>query len=332
MPFRIGTDLWANLITQVVCQHSDVHALATNTGPPRFARIFTFEPHDTYYSLAISHKMAEPMTELSPEKLNAPSSTYPEDDIDMTSWHDPPSSPFISNIDNENQENVAPDASATPNKLLPSFDDDMPQSAFKVSPEKKFGLKDRTSPLKMSPKKQSLGEYEEDFLGSPASHAASRNTSPTKHMERSGSAMSSRSHKNSPIKTSRNASTDSVHQTPSMHPEDDLHAAAPTPAKRHQESDLRDNEGLTVAMRNMEQATFHKSHDDIVGDATFDDTEFNPDGPELTSVDADDTNFSMFSEMPGIDMTKFAALRQSPTRSGLVDPVSIPQSSYEERP
>ena len=279
------------------------------------------------------------MAELSPEKLNAPTSTYPEDDMDMTSWHDPPSSPFISHIDNENQENVAPNAPATPIKLLPSFEDDIVQSAFKVSPEKKFGLKERTSPVKMSPKKQSLGEYDEDFLGSPTSRASPTKTSPVKQMamERPESDSSTRSRRSSPSKASRNPSSDSIHRAPIVHPEDEFDVA-PTPAKQpsssHKESALRDNEGLTVAMRNMEQAhsagyeptATHRSHDDIVGDATFDDTEFSPDGPELTSVDMDDTNFSMFSEMPGIDMTKFAALRQSPTRNGLVDPVSAIQS------
>jgi hypothetical protein len=96
------------------------------------------------------------------------------------------------------------------------------------------------------------------------------------------------------------------------------------------ENTLRENEGLTVAMRLMDQtqgdnvnrASTHQTHsvEINIGDATFDDTEFNPDGPEFTAID--DTSFSMFSEMPGIDMTKFAALRQSPTKNGLVDPVS----------
>lgn len=273
------------------------------------------------------------MAEMSPEKLNAPipTSTYPEDDIDVTTWHEPPSSPFISNIDNENQENVAPNAPATPIKLLPSFIDDVPQSAFKVSPEKKFGLKERTSPLKASSRKQSLGDHEEDFLGSPAGRTSPKKASPVKQIptEHPESTMSSQAHRSSPTKASRNPSTDSTHRASIPHPDDEIDVA-PTPIKgpasSHKESDLRDNEGLTVAMRNMEQA-HGGSYDDIVGDATFDDTEFYADGPELTSADMDDTNFSMFSEMPGIDMTKFAALRQSPTRNGLTDPVSLNQLS-----
>lgn len=274
--------------------------------------------------------MAEPMTEVSPEKLNAPNPTYAEDDInDTTSWqHDPPSSPFIAHFDNENQENVAPNAPTTPKKLLPSFEDDFTRSAFKVSPEKKFGLQERPSPVKMSPKKHSLDAFEEDSLDSPVARASLKKTSPVKQMamERPESAMSTQSHRSSPTKASRNPSIDSIHRAPAVYPEDVIEDA---PTLSIKDSELRDNEGLTVAMRNIDQTpasyertSTHRSHDDIVGDATFDDTEFNPDGPDLTSVDMDDTGFSMFSEMPGIDMTKFAALRQSPTRNGLFDPVN----------
>jgi hypothetical protein len=51
----------------------------------------------------------------------------------------------------------------------------------------------------------------------------------------------------------------------------------------------------------------------------MDNTDFNPDGPEATSLDIDDTCFSTFSEMPGLDMTKFALLKQSPTKGTLPD-------------
>jgi hypothetical protein len=276
--------------------------------------------------------MAEPMAEVSPEKLNAPTSTYAEDDMDTTNWHDPPSSPFIAHFDSEDQENVAPHAPATPQKLLPSFEDDFARSAFKVSPEKKFGLQERPSPVKMPPKKHALGEFEEDLLDSP--RASPKKASPTKQlaMERPESAMSSRSRRSSPTKATRNPSVESTHRAPAVHPGDEIRDASapsnPSPSS-HTDTEMRDNEGLTVAMRNMDQshtnyepASTHRSHDEIVGDATFDDTDFNPDGPEFTSVDMDDTGFSMFSEMPGIDLTKFAALRQSPTKDGLIDPVS----------
>ncbi|KAL1610283.1 hypothetical protein SLS60_001949 [Paraconiothyrium brasiliense] len=277
--------------------------------------------------------MAEPMAETSIEKLNALSATYTEDDIDVTTWHEPPSSPFVSNIDSENQENVAPNVPAAPSKLLPNFEDDVPQPAFKASPEKKFGFKERASPVKMSPKKQALGDCEEDFLGSPTNRVSPNKASPVKQMamERPESSMSGRSRRSSPTKTSRNPSAESTHRAPASHPEDEIDLE-PTPsqplASPYKESELRVKESLAGAMRNMEEVqsasyertTTHQSSDDIVGDATFDDTEWNPDGPEVTSLDMDDTNFSMFSEMPGIDLTKFAALRQSPTRNGLNDP------------
>jgi hypothetical protein len=54
-------------------------------------------------------------------------------------------------------------------------------------------------------------------------------------------------------------------------------------------------------------------------DLSMDNTDFNPDGPEVTSLDVDDTCFSNFSEMPGIDMTKFAGLKQSPAKTQMPD-------------
>lgn len=265
-------------------------------------------------------EMAEPMAEISPEKLNSSTPVYAEPDMDTTSWHDPPSSPFIAHVDDENQENVAPIDFETPKKLLPSFQDDFSQSAFRVSPEKKVGLQERTSPVKMSSRKQSLVEFEEDSMDSPAPRVNSKKASPVKQVgsERPGSAASNRSRRSSPTKASRNRSVDSVRRAPVEFPEDIIDDA-PTVTLR--DCELRENEGLTVAMRNMETPS-HRSHDEIVGDATFDDTESHPDGPDLTSLDMDDTGFSMFSEMPGIDMTKFAALRQSPTKKDLFDPVS----------
>lgn len=257
------------------------------------------------------------MGEISPEKLNAATnSNYLEDDVDMTSWHDPPSSPFEPHV--HDQENVAPNAAMTPSKPIAGFEDE-PQSAIRIAPEKKVGLQDRTSPLKMSPKKQLLSAFDEDSFGSSTSRTSPKKASPMKQ---------------TPTKTSRNVSPDSFRQTSALHPEDEFDTE-PTPLSKrssspHQENILRENEGLTVAMRLMDQtqadnrerasAQQTRSVEINIGDATFDDTEFNPDGPEFTSMD--DTSFSMFSEMPGIDMTKFAALRQSPTKNGLIDPVS----------
>lgn len=261
--------------------------------------------------------MSEPMAELSPERLNtASSSTHAENDMDTTRWHDPPSSPFISHIESEDRENIAP---TTPSKPIVSLEDDFPQSAFKRSPEKK----------KLSP-----SGLEDEFSGSPANRSSPKKASPLMQMstERPESAMSSRSRRSSPTKAARDASVESMHEAHAVHPEDQFDIA-PTPVKRpsssHKENILRDNEGLTVAMRIMEHNGSESSertstHQPMynIGDATFDDTDLNPDGPELTSIDVDDTSFSMFSEMPGMDMTKFAALRQSPLKNGLVDQVS----------
>jgi len=66
-------------------------------------------------------------------------------------------------------------------------------------------------------------------------------------------------------------------------------------------------------------------------DMVMENTHYNPDGPDFTSLDMgmDDTMFSTFSEMPGIDMTKFAAIgRQSPTRNGLYDQDQVKQSTH----
>jgi hypothetical protein len=60
--------------------------------------------------------------------------------------------------------------------------------------------------------------------------------------------------------------------------------------------------------------TRQRSQDDDELDLGFDNTDYNPDGPEVTSIDFDDTCFSTFSEMPGMDMTKFASLKKSPMK------------------
>lgn len=277
--------------------------------------------------------MADPMATLSPEKLNSGSnSMLIEDDFDMT-FHDPPSSPFVSHLDNNDQENIAPGAAPTPSKPLVDFDD-VPQSAFKVSPEKKVGLKDRASPMKMSPVKNLMDDFEEAARnGGDNVRASPHKISPVKQLpaERPESAMSNLSRKSqSPSKSSRAPSVESAQRIPT-HLEDELDML-PTPAKRPSSSQpepvLRDNEGLTVAMKFMdemrterqEDLTRQRSYDDKYDlDLDIDNTEFNPDGPELTSADMDDTSFSMFSEMPGIDMTKFAFLQKSPMKDGLLD-------------
>ncbi|EAT90287.2 hypothetical protein SNOG_02075 [Parastagonospora nodorum SN15] len=273
------------------------------------------------------------MSMLSPEKLNASSnSIHTDDDFDMT-FHDPPSSPFVSHIEINDQENIAPGEMATPSKSLLDFDD-VPQSAFKVSPEKKSGLKERASPMKTSPVKNLMGDFEDAAREESTSGRSSpRKSSPGKKlsMERSESAMSSRSRKSqSPSKLSRTPSAEPIHRAPTFETDAEV---LPTPSSRasssHREPVLRENEGLTVAMKFMEEMRTERqetlvrqrSYEDKYDiDLDIDNTEFNPDGPSLTSADVDDTSFSMFSEMPGIDMTKFAFLQKSPTKDGFLDP------------
>jgi hypothetical protein len=279
------------------------------------------------------------MSVISPEKLNAHSNPiHTDDDFDMT-FHDPPSSPFVSHLDTEDQENVAPNVARSPSKPLVDFDDDVPQSVFKVSPQKKFGLKDQASPMKMSPVKNLMDDFEE----AARTETASSKKSPIKAssvrlivLDRPESALSNRPRKSrSPSKSSRTSSVESTQRLPS--PDQAVPEALPTPSRHpsssHEQPTLRDNEGLTVAMKFMQEMrterheylTEQRSHDDRYDlDLDGDNTDLNPDGPEFTSADIDDTSFSMFSEMPGMDMTKFAFLRKSPTKDGLLDVSDFP--------
>ncbi|KAH8732197.1 hypothetical protein GQ44DRAFT_766349 [Phaeosphaeriaceae sp. PMI808] len=277
--------------------------------------------------------MNEPMPTFSPEKLNASSdSMLIDDDFDMT-FHDQPSSPFVSHIDLADQENIAPNVASTPSKPLLNFDD-VPQSSFKVSPEKKAGLKERTSPMKMSPVKNLMGDFEEAAGSESIERKASpKKSSPVKQHQQASleSATSDSPRKSqSPSKSSRAPSAEATQRLP-LH-ETGSNSAMPTSANRpsssHREFGLRDNEGLTVAIKSMtethtekhESLTRQKSYEDEYElDLDIDSTDFNPDGPELTSGDIDDTSFSMFSEMPGMDMTKFAFLQKSPTKDGLLE-------------
>lgn len=279
--------------------------------------------------------MADHLISLSPDKpgINAPS-VYTDDDYDI-SFHDVPSSPFVSHLEyDEPKENVAPETAPTPVKPLLEMDDDVPQSAFKVSPEKKFGSKDRASPTKMSPVKNLMEDFEEAALqSSTASRRSPKKTSPVKQpsLDRPGSALSSHSrHSRSPSKTSRAPSAEPPQHSHSRHDEEGS-SSSQTPTRQsfgHDEPALRDNEGLTVAMKNMEDARprsrdhTQKKHlqDDFLDmDTGLENTDFNPDGPELTAGDIDDTCFSTFSEMPGLDMTKFAFLKKSPSKDDAVD-------------
>lgn len=273
--------------------------------------------------------MADLDISLSPDK---PSTAAPpvyadgDDNYDI-SFHDVPSSPFVAHLDyDEPKENIAPNAVSTPVKPLLDFEDDndhVLQSAFKVSPEKKFGSKERVSPTKMSPVKNLMEEFEDAALRtSTASRRSPKKSSPAKPTtwDRSGSAMSNHSRgSRSPCKTPRSPSLESQLRAPA-------HEDVSQSSQTHDEPALRDNEGLTRAMKFMDDSKAHGHYqldmqqvDHVDLDTTLENTDFNPDGPELTSGDMDDTCFSTFSEMPGLDMTKFASLKQSPSKASTVD-------------
>ncbi len=278
--------------------------------------------------------MAEPMSILSPEKLNSASNPVPNDDM---TWHDPPSSPFVSHLEHDDQENIAPTIASTPVKPLLELDNnDVSQSVFKVSPEKRLGLKERVSPVKIA-SRQLYGEFEEgalkDSTGSPAGF---RKSSPVKQpaMDRPELVMNNQPRKSSPMKTSRNSSVETTQRLP-ISPREKTSEIILTPSEPmsspHKVPLLRNDGGLTVAMRFMEEmrgeshetSTMHHARNGIheTDNTGIEDTDFSPDGPELSSLDMDDTCFSAFSEMPGIDMTKFATMGRSPTRNGLLDQV-----------
>ncbi|KAF2190954.1 hypothetical protein K469DRAFT_735875 [Zopfia rhizophila CBS 207.26] len=282
--------------------------------------------------------MADPMSPLPSNQINS----VPLSTDDEITWHDPPSSPFISHVESD-QENVPPVSFDAPMPVKPGFieGENVPQSAFKISsPSKTLGLKDRTtpvknSPVKMSPTKQLLNENEDTALRRSLQERGSpKKASPIKQtmMERPESAMSDRSHKNiSPSKSSHASSVESAHRlSDSIRDIETTPETLPSPAKRlsldQLDPTLKDKEGITVAMKIMEEtrSESHESHNTYHTEnqgTNFDieDTDFNPDGPDLTSLTVDDTCFSAFSEMPNLDMTKFAIMRKSPTKNGLFD-------------
>ncbi|EUC50267.1 hypothetical protein COCMIDRAFT_990 [Bipolaris oryzae ATCC 44560] len=283
--------------------------------------------------------MEEPVPPLSPEKYNTHSdSIVIDDDIDMA-FHDTPSSPFVAHIGIDDRENVAPDAVQTPIKSLVDLDANVPQSAFKVSPDKKSVLKERTSPMKTSPVKNLMDDFEDAGLKSSTA-SPKANVSPVREAatEWSGSPLSSVSRKSrSPSKSVHASSPETTQRKLSL--ADQVPEISVTPSKRPASSPLkarvlRDNEGLTAAMNFIEthkentgsvkRQSYH--HAEIELDSVLDNTDMHPDGLEATSLDIDDTCFSTFSEMPGIDMTKFAALRKSPVKDDALDATPRPRA------
>lgn len=93
--------------------------------------------------------------------------------------------------------------------------------------------------------------------------------------------------------------------------------------RRLTENALRENEGLTRAVQVMEDetttTTYHMLKDD--------DTNSNA-GTQAGYAGMDDTAFSAFSAVPNADMTRFARLGQSPTKSTF----GSPTKSYQEEP
>ena len=88
----------------------------------------------------------------------------------------------MDHIDVEDQENIAPNAAATPVKPLVDLEDSAPQSAFRVSPEKKYGLKERTSPMKTLPVKNLMDDFDDAALkiSSDDQHTPKRDISSAK--------------------------------------------------------------------------------------------------------------------------------------------------------
>ncbi|KAF2203392.1 hypothetical protein GQ43DRAFT_454460 [Delitschia confertaspora ATCC 74209] len=272
--------------------------------------------------------MAEPLSPLSSHQFNSISN-----EVDDATFNDPPSSPFVSYIE-QDQENLPPvDAIHTPRKPSFDLDDNVPQSAFKIpSPSKT--LKGWASPAKSAPTKQLLPEPENagsdrelEERGSP------KRISPLKQImsEGPGSALREPFRARSPSKDSlprafTEATTLPLPESRATTPEFDQITATRLDFEQP-EPTMRDNEGLTVAMKFMETQSkmrndMHESRMEYnlgYHDTNFDDTDFNADGPDATSLDFDDTSFSAFSEMPNLDMTKFAVMTASPAKNGLFD-------------
>lgn len=229
-------------------------------------------------------------------------------DEDEITWHEP-SSPFIDYVEGD-QENIAPlDIATTPTKPS-AMEESIPISAIKrTSPVKGLGLKERVSPVKSALKEQFVEDGEEVTL----QRTFQERTSPKKV---------------SPVKDAR-----------ASQPEPELSASMQnrtSPSKMPQaehllveysEPTLRENEGLTVAMKIFEETrseSHHESHHITQTESlsesheiSYEDSEFNPDA---TSMTVDDTCFSTFSEIPNMDMTKFA-MKNSPTKHSVFEQV-----------
>ena len=138
-----------------------------------------------------------------------------------------------------------------------------------------------------SPAKKLFDAFEDDTVRTIEGRGSPKKVSPVKQfaVERPESALSSRSSRISPSKTSRTPSVERLGSSIRSSTPDHL----PTP-RVAQEPTLRDNEGLTVAMKLMEEyrseshersisyGTQHNDMTDLTELGVMDDTDINPDG------------------------------------------------------
>lgn len=167
------------------------------------------------------------MSTLSPEKVNANSNVIQyEDDLDI--YDEAPSSPFLENIEQDNQENVAPSVTTTPAKqpLIDFEDESVPQSAFKVESARKAGLKERSSPIKSSPAKNLFEDFVDAAVPTPnRSRASTLKSSPIKqHTVEEFEAPTAQTPSRSRASTLRGSPAKSPSKSPSKSPAKSLFA------------------------------------------------------------------------------------------------------------
>jgi hypothetical protein len=223
-------------------------------------------------------------------------STPPQDDV---TWHDPPSSPFIDNID---QENVLPSVHSANDQLL------LESSLARDSPlfKKMTSPKDSTSKLQQSRTDDQMVARSRSSggLASPAKRISVEAS--IGHGVDFGPLAEDQINDNITEATPRPTlkSLSPVKSTPSYKRSAPLSPVKYSESQSSNEHILRDNEGLTIAMRIMEDEDMK-----LIPNDNFDDT-------------LDDTCYSAFSEIPNTDMTAFARLGQrSPTKFGAMDEV-----------
>ncbi|KAF2837798.1 hypothetical protein M501DRAFT_995033 [Patellaria atrata CBS 101060] len=203
-----------------------------------------------------------------------PVGDFPDDDI---SHYDPPSSPFVAEID---QENAPPTAS----KPIKTQSPPKQRSPVKLSLQTEaLPEVSTTPPTTAIDRAAEVDIFQDDSIVEATPRLASRHLSPIK---------SSRP-RQSPIKRSSN----------------------------EQVEQLRENEGLTVAIKMMEDERniVETRKETVVEEFRYhESTSYDEQIDEQTNID--DTCFSAFSEIPNADMTQFARLGQgSPAKTFNMD-------------